>query len=378
MLLEELTDKTYVHCERYINLFKKVSNDVNPDYCAINGLEHFLLPHALLPPNDVQLSTAQPREELLRTFVHDKVLFFVHPEEASTFNLPLSYTTIARPTASTRTVIPDGAQYAVKLHLNKRLSRFIRRLTESSVRHSIAISRELEKARMPASFAFLPECIGVCYNDRGMIVRDMTPRPIIEKRQVLPLFSLYAPDLKDETHIPFFRQLVEKHDAEPLDYFLTSIVKPLFTNLAHAIRNYGLLLEPHGQNVLIEFDKQWNITRLVHRDFQSMYVDNDIRKEKGLALPFTKHIMGEECAKEISYSLVYDNYVGKYVFEPFTEYLQRDFGIEKERSRAAIREYFAKLMPQHCFPKGQYLMAQNTFKDNNTEVQYCDERAAFR
>ena len=49
MLIQELSGhEKYIYTERYINQFKKVANEVSPEYCAINGLPCFLLPNVIL------------------------------------------------------------------------------------------------------------------------------------------------------------------------------------------------------------------------------------------------------------------------------------------------------------------------------------------
>ena len=332
MQLDNLFDKdSYIYLERYVNKFKKVSNEVSPKYCAMQGENNFYIPNLSLSKKKVEIILASPNKKIYSKLIGNKVKFFVHPDmtEELKDTLDLSKAKnriIAQPTSSTRTVLPNKENFAIKLHLNKRLSKYIRRLSPSSVKHSLQISKEMDKSieECPITFGYLPESIGIIYKEIGMIVREMTPRPLIlDKRALIPLFSLYSLDVKNPKDKPLFVQFIEKKKANPLQFFLQNIIHPLFANMSYFIKQMGLLLESHGQNVLVEIDDKFNITRLVHRDFQSIYVDKEIRKQNNLSIPFKKHIMGEECKKEISYSLVYDQYVGQYMLDNFLELFEK-------------------------------------------------------
>ncbi len=388
MILSQIKKvSNYPYLERYINNFKKVANEVSPAFCAVQGQPYFFLPHVELPLKDVKIFLARPDTFIKRKIIQKgKVKFFVHPEmlsELKEINFQETrWETLVEPTSSTRTVLVKNENFMVKLHLNKRLSRFIRRLQPSSVEHSILISSEIEKSlkNCPNTFGYLPESIGIAYKDFGMIIRENLPRPIVwEKRYLLPLFSLYATDLKNKKHVPFFVQLVEKKKEEPLDFFIEKIIKPLFLNMSYFIKEKGILLEAHGQNVLVEFEENLEITRFIHRDFQSIYVDKEIRKRKNLDCAFRKHIMGEECPKEVSYSLVYDQYLGKYVLDNFVELIRAHWKIPKEKIESRIKETFRECFDAENFPVGcYYLMRKEKFVDNNAVFQKYDESPTYR
>ncbi len=385
MKLQELQKaESYLYAERYINQFKKVANKVSPQYCAVQGKSSFFLPYWTISRNKVQVFLAHPNPKIYQKIIFDgKVNFFVHPETLQEMPLgkPDSKIRVA-PTSSTRTVLLPNKSFALKLHLNKRLSKYIRRLRPSSIQHSVLVSLELEKAlkTCPRSFGYLPESIGIAYQRIGMIVREMTPRPIIkEKRILFPLFSLYSKDLKHEQDEPLFIQLITRNRRDPPDFFLNDIIRPLFQNMSYFICEYGILLEPHGQNVLVEMDYNLNITRLIHRDFQSIYIDKEIRNQKNLPVPFKKHLMGVECPKEISYSLVYDQFVGKYLFDPFIELIATHYKISQKIIKKEIKKLFAVYFDKNLFPKeGYYLMKKGTFKDNDTIYKKYHQKPKYR
>jgi siderophore synthetase component len=350
------------------------------------------LPHAIIPYADLKIYLAAPSKDISKEiFTADGAKFFVHPETLEEITMPLlEWSTKVQPTSSTRTVVPKGKDYALKLHLNKRLSRYIRRLSDSSTEHSILISSELEKSLddCPASFGFLPETIGISYKDIGMIVRELTPRPYVKDREgdresenriLMPLFSLYSVDLNDKDHEPFFLQLIRHHQSDPLEFFIEYIVRPIFENMSYYINNHGLLLESHGQNILVELDDSYNIKRMVHRDFQSIYIDKDIRKAKGLEDRFQKHIMGVECQKELSYGLVYDQYFGRYVMDNFVSLISSSYGIREDKIIGRVKEMFHEYFDASSFPKDSYyMMDKKMFTDNNTVCNKYNERPKYR
>ena len=145
------------------------------------------------------------------------------------------------------------------------------------------------------------------------------------------------------------------------------------------INNYGILLEPHGQNVLAEIDADFEIKRLVHRDFQSIYVDNEIRRTRELGTLVEKHIMGVECPKEISYSLVYDQFVGQYLFDNFVSLLNSYYCISEEKIIDSIRQIFNEYFDLNLFPKGcYYFMKKEMFQNNNTVFDRFNEKPRYR
>src|SRR3989344_3997440 len=292
MSLKEIQGaKSWIYAERYLNGFKKVANEISLEYCAINGLENFNLPFVDINLNKIEALFAYPTSKVFNKVIKNgKARFFIHPDSLHEFgHKRISGVIKVSPTSSTRTVYPLKEDFCIKLHLNRRLSRFIRRLRAGSVEHSILISSEIECGlrRAPKSFAYLPESVGFVYEGKGVIIREMTPRPRVkEKRFFLPLFSMYSTDLKNANLEPLFVQIVTAKKLEPLRFFLDSFIDPILKNISYFLDNYGVLLECHGQNVLVEFDSKFNVKRMIHRDFQSIYIDSEIRKKKGLPEKF--------------------------------------------------------------------------------------------
>ncbi|MEK7106513.1 MAG: IucA/IucC family protein, partial [Patescibacteria group bacterium] len=372
--------------ERYVNNVKEGSHsdwsDTDVRYSPHEGIEQFPVPVFGIKPDEATVLFANPDSRLTRDVLSkDVVKFFVHPDIASdlayleavgiTPESQLDEIYMVTPTSSTRTLLTQGREFEfmVKTDLDKRHYRFIRRLKGSSVDHSIRISQELERITSIDSFpeyAFLPESLGVVVGDKnegaGVLFREVIPRPIVpENRVLIPYFSLYATDLKSPDDLPILIQLVQKNASQgkELEFFTNEVIGKIVRTWTHFATEYGLLLELHGQNTLLEVDEQLRPQRMIHRDFQSIYIDKEVRETKGLSLPVVKHVVGEEqgTTKPTQYSIAYDHQVGDFLFDRLsntfrTYYSQYSYDDVAKRVREMFRSGFGN--PRQVFPRETY------------------------
>lgn len=399
MKLEQLAEPgAYLHCERYVNQRRYSTTseytEASEEYRPREGKESFLAPYFWLTDN-VKLLTANPAPKVLQHARNSNgIRFVLHPdmltEPNPTIDALVKQTNgqlEVTPTASTRTVYSGELDSFLKLHLNKRISRYIRRLRPSSVEHSILISQDLDQAEIPPFFAYLPESVGVIAgtddNAIGMIYRETIPRPVInEKRHLVPYFSLWSTDSKQTEDLPLLVQLIQHHKAEPLSFFLEKIIEPLIASWAWGAKERGILLESHGQNTLLELDANYTPTRIVHRDFQSLEVDPEVRKQHRLDMPFNKHRIGiDDPPRKIEYSLVYDVFVGDYLFSHIVKPMTTHFGLKEETLRAGIRRLFQEYIPEwkRYFPADSwYKLGQNILSNNQSDIVKVDGQATWR
>lgn len=77
--------------------------------------------------------------------------------------------------------------------------------------------------------------------------------------------------------------------------------------LGESARERGILLESHAQNTLLEIDRNFRPTRVVHRDCD-VWIDSDARRHAGLDVPFLGSGIGSGGGHPVEhhYSLVYD------------------------------------------------------------------------
>jgi hypothetical protein len=218
----------------------------------------------------------------------------------------------------------------------------------------------------------------------GVLFREATAKPKVhEPRLVMPYFSLYSRDTRMREEIPLLLQLINLNSpADPVGFFVEVIVGLVQDTWVSFVKERGLLSEIHGQNALIELDGSGRPTRLVQRDFQSLYSDRTIREARGLP-QFDKHIIGVEdkITREQQYSLVFDHIICGYLLERMTrrliEYYPR---YSFEEIAGVIRQRFSRIPgnPLDVFPKTTYRFAKKPMADNNVELVDTRERPVFR
>ena len=394
-------NRQFLHLERWVNMPKYSAtaqySEVEKCYHPREGDADFPLPVFLLPRKEVVVHNARPDRAIRELIFCDKeVSFFCHPNALDEFAGCPGFSSLSReeratPTSSTRTVmlLDSREQFMVKLHLNKRISRFIRRLTASSVSHSVQISRECERLAMlpgcPREFAYLPESIGVVHKGKGVgfIVREFLPRPVrLSPGTLVPFFALYSRDERAPNDAPILSQLAGAVGMDPLKYFMRHILDPFMKCWAFAFLEGGILFESHAQNTLLELDEQFIPRRIVQRDFQSIPIDPVIRKGKGLSIPFRKHIIGgEDYPRLIEHSLIFDHFIGDYLFGAFAEFFLREHRIPNKEFFSVVQKSFRAHIPRvierEFFPKG-HVTFTDTFKDNICPLLYLHEAPLCR
>ena len=248
------------------------------------------------------------------------------------------------------------------------------------------ISQELERITTldPSitEYAFLPESLGVVAGDKndgaGVLFREITPRPFAkDSRTLIPYFSLYANDLKNPDDDPILIQLIQKNAAKGKEFkfFTDEVIGKIVRTWTYFASRYGLLLELHGQNTLLEIDENLKPQRIVHRDFQSIYLDKEVRDAQRMETPFTKHLAGQEqgTTKPTQYSIAYDHQVGDYLFDRLSNtfrayYPQYTFEDVASRVKDMFREGFGD--PLRVFPPETYTYGKQQGNDVNLIVQH--------
>jgi hypothetical protein len=287
---ENLVLEDLIYLERNVNqrsyskfcTYTEVDKKYRPESIQPSfNLPVFRLPKKEVTIVDTELLSASVTNELVNK---DGVDFFIHPQtlkEQGQFLKKGGYAQrLVRvyPTASTRTVttVDDQSDYYVKLHLPKRISRFSRDLTAASIKHGLNITDNLTHLTLPDRFAFLPEVFGAYHNTTqwGYLIRQKNPYPIVcGKKRLIPYFSLHSVDKTKPNDLPLLVKLVKYHQADSMRFLVDQIIGPLIRQWCFLARQYGILLECHGQNTLLELDENNLPTRLVHRDFQGVRVD---------------------------------------------------------------------------------------------------------
>jgi len=334
------------------------------------GADSFPVPAFLVPPEELNLYRANPHPSLLSQFSQGgEIHFCVHPQllghpgadpyMARILSFPRAPRRImASPSSSTRTLFVRDSDppHALKLHFPFRISRYGRRMRDEVVEQAVNVSRELEggAGAMDPSFAFLREVLGITFKNLqpetprgenwGFLVRELTPFPSTgEERPLVPGFSLYGRDFFEPSIEPLIHTLMA--DRDPSTFILEEVMLPIIRHWVSCFLEFGLLLEPHGQNVLLEMGPTGTVHRIVHRDL-NLGVDNRRRRDVGLPVGGTNTYNQMETG-EFS-SITYDKFMGGHFFDYLAACVgERHPSFRPADLRDACKEEFVRLFPDH-------------------------------
>lgn len=389
------------------------------DYQPTGDRPWFELPTWRLPDGALRVYRADPPAELESAVATPEgVRFHIHPQVLAecpadpfvrrTIELGRPIRPIrAAPTASTRTlfVLDQEPTHSVKVHFPFRISRYGRRMRDEVIEQAITVSRMLQRWSPGADpdFAFLREVIGVSHPpaprsprdpgaatpDRGeqwgYLARDMDPYPPVHPRtggsarKLVPAFSLYGRDAFDPATPPLLRSLAHASIAgtsDPVEWTLERILLPTIRQWIRCYRELGFILEPHGQNLLLELDENDQVTRLVHRDL-SVGIDMRIRRARRLDDGALNRYNRFEDG--VFASIAYDRFMGNHFFGPLLGHLLgADAEPELRRLRAHCADAFAQWFPDHrdWLPRTEHYFSE--VRDAHGKPLYEDTGVAPR
>jgi len=356
--------------------------------------ERFELHLFEVPREQMLVYTAKPPAELAGSYLDgDKAMFAIHPQVLATcsdeayvqrtLRLSSGRTTMAvTPSSSTRTLYAPDQQppHALKVHFPFKISRYGRRMRHEVLEQAINVSRELEAGigLLDERFAFLREVIAVCHPNLdpesprgehwGYLVRDMRPFPAGDGNACLiPGFALYGRDFFDPGIPLLLYDLIG--DGDPLAVVLESIMLPIMRHWVDCFRQFGYLMEPHGQNVIFEVGTNGTISRIIHRDL-SVGIDMRRRRDLGLSDRQLNHYNRMEHDK--FHSIVYDRFMGGHFFDRLVQACREKYdGLSKEDFTGPCREEFARIFPEYekYFPRTVWYFSEKRDKFNKPLYQ---------
>jgi siderophore synthetase component len=366
--------------------YTEASDNYRPD----SDSQQFDLKVLQLPAQLANIYLANPSQALKDKYISEHyVNFCVHPqlldsavdepflESCQAKALPIKDFTVI-PSSSTRTlfVVDDEAHHAVKVHFPFQVSRYTRKMRDEVVEQAVNVSAELENniAKMSSNFAFLREVIGISFKEKrehtgergenwGFVVRDMVPFPRVEEpRSLIPGFALYGEDYFDKETTPLLYDLIGAED--PKAFVLNNIMLPIVRHWAECFSHLGYLMEPHGQNVLIELDAANAIKRIVHRDLS---VGIDMRRRRDIGLSSAGLNDYNQMEESAFHSVVYDRFMGNHFFTRLVECCLAKYPwLKKEDFTQPCQQEFARRLPEYrnYFPKNIWYFSEQRDKYN--------------
>lgn len=352
-----------------------------------------------VPRDRMIVYTANPPPTLSAAYLSDdKVMFAIHPQvlemcpddpyvRLTQFMSTRHKTTSVVASSSTRTLYALGQStpHAIKVHFPFKISRYSRKMRDEVLTQAINVSQELEEGvdRLDVGFAFLREVIGVAHRNLqpesargenwGYLVRDMTPFPYLTgKPTLIPGFALYGRDFFDPETPLLLYDLIG--DRDPVAFVLENIMLPIIRHWVGCFLHFGYLLEPHGQNVILEVGADNTISRIIHRDLS---VGIDMRRRRDIGLPDHRLNHYNRMEHDKFHSITYDRFMGGHFFDRLVAACQEKYpGLDRDDFVHPCREEFARICPeyQRYFPRTVWYFSEK--RDQFNKPLYQDTGVA--
>jgi hypothetical protein len=230
-------------------------------------------------------------------------------------------------------------------------------MRDEVVAQAVGVSRDLQAGigNLDAKFSFLREVLGVTHRNLepespraenwGYLVREMVPFPVrAEQGGLVPGFSLYGKDFFSPGRPPLFYDLLAGRD--PVHFLLDEVMIPIIQHWVACFLNFGFLLEPHGQNVLLELGASGSVRRIVYRDL-NLGIDN--RRRRDINIPIDTGNRYNQMESGEFASITYDKFMGGHFFDRLVTLVQEDNpDYTVEDFRGPCRDEFAKAFPDHA------------------------------
>ncbi len=161
---------------------------------------------------------------------------------------------------------------------------------------------------------------------------------------MIPGFALYGKDFFDPQKPELLFELIG--EANPVTFVLDHIMLPVVRQWIACYLNFGFMLEPHGQNLILETDRDGKILRTVHRDLS---LGIDMRRRRDLNL-LSEHLNTYNRMEDGRFaSITYDKFMGHHFFDQIIACLNTRFsGLKQDLFSGPCREEFQRLFADHA------------------------------
>ena len=416
MKLKEYHDNpilSYIKCERYINDGSPSKNN--------NTTSNATSPKSSVPYYDALEVSFEKNVEIVcfgENDAYNNESIIMHPDfigDPIFYNTGLNVINKIKvvPTSSGRTVlkIDNNSPCFFKLAYPKCLGRLTRHMGTDKILSAVEVTDRLttaiDKGEMNKKYSILKENKGkvaiINNNDDiyewGMIKREFSPYPYIEQTEyMMPFFSLFAKEYDKETncvvngHIPFIIQFYYYQSKPPIDFLLEDVIFPLLDCYFESLLYAGIELEAHAQNMLITFNDQFQLQRIVCRDLESAGRDVTLMERLGLTFDLQNEYkcnrLLEKNALEkypnwyITHSFMFDFKLGEYILTPlidcFLEYFPNYDLNEIQHLIKTYNKRYVDMLPDFFPTDWCYYSSENFEKTKNRKVYIWEDNPKYR
>lgn len=285
-------------------------------------------------------------------FLEDKNFIFIHPDWTLSNHVQeiISMVTIEDsmwvvPTSSSRTVRIQGSYSYLKLYYPGVIGRIDRALKYPQLISGLNINDIfLEKNNhFPEVFDFMPESYGRLLVKNGMevgfILREIPNS--VKGYFLIPAFSLFSSD-REYPGDALLHQILNRQ-VDAYSFFLNKICFPLVDIFFACAFAEGLIPEMHSQNIVFAFGKDWDIKKIILRDFESIDKDISLRQALGKKINFTE--FPYKCISKTDknylkrHSYMFDHKLCEYLIEPLIECAALYLMADPTELQMTIKEY---------------------------------------
>lgn len=326
---------------------------------------------------------------------------FVHPDSLDSPTLAEAKRKVVRsplvvsPVAGGRTMLVRGdvsRRGYIKLTYDvSRIGRVDRQLSlrhcQSSLEVSDVLKGALDKGALGDRCALLrePSARVSMLNTKdglyewGTIFRERQPYPYLaDARAIVPGFSLFGRDRKDDDHRALVCQFIELGGYAPKAY-LMDLLRSVIDSYWKIVLSTGLHIECHGQNCLFEVNSDLKMRRFIVKDMDSVDKDLPLQRFLGVKSEWESHPY--MCMDESIYyytiraSYMYDFKLGEYLLTPIIRSVCEAFDLDQRAIESELREHvranYIDHLPPSYFPEdGCWYDCDNTERQPGTRREY--------
>lgn len=215
---------------------------------------------------------------------------------------------------------------------------------------------------------------------------------------MMPFFSLFSSEYNpfrektDDSHVPFLKQFYDNQSKDANTFLLNDIIFPLYDCYFDALLKTGIELEAHAQNMLLSFDNNFKIQRIICRDLESAGRDVTLMERLGINYDLNiKYKCNQLLSKDINekyakwyinHSFMFDFKLGEYIITPLLSCASKCIpGVNVEELVKNIKEYNQQYIVQlpDFFPLDWcYYSNENFEKTGNKKVYIWENNPKYR
>ena len=271
-LMNKVVDPGYIHSISENNGL----SEFRPESRYWFDLKTIWIPESELNVAEIPESTFHNKNFIKRENGQRYFRLIIHPESEHFYTELMNQyergtPLLGTPTSSSRTLLitdKEGLFFFGKLSLDIEIGKIIRTIPKGEVARSVGYTKYTDQLESPnKNFQIIREPLGIIpkkFERGGQILREIPYEGFKNKNKLIPFFSLYS---REQGETTLLKEMIKRSGEHPLDFVNKKILKPFAQAWVDWAIDGKLVMEAHGQNVLIQLNKEGDPTgTFYHRD----------------------------------------------------------------------------------------------------------------